>query len=264
MFARIASVAAVGLLLSVTTASAAKPAHPVYQDWSGVWLNATGLYFSNPGTFRPLQNAGMATNPPPLNAEFKKKWDNALAAADRGEPIGDLGAECRPAGVPASNLSPMPQEFLLMPDKMVILSEAGASFREIYMDGSKPPEDLDPSYKGFSTGHWEGDTLVVDTVGLRDDSPLDQSGIRHTEQLTVRERFRKVAPDLIENEVTMTDPGAFTKPWTAKVQFRRMPPGPNNRILEWICTDNNRNGVGPDGTTYTLGPDGKPLTGPVK
>jgi len=261
---RIAGLTVATLILCAGTASAAGTGRPSYQDWSGVWLNITGIYFSNPGTFRPLQNAGSATNPPPLNAEYQKKWEATLAASARGEPTEDRGAKCLPGGTPSGNLSPMPQEFLIMPDKVVILSEAGGRFREIYLDGSKYSEDVDPTFNGFATGRWEGDTLVVDTVGLRPDFPLDQSGVQHTDQLTVRERFRKIAPDLIENEITMTDPGAFTKPWKAKVQFRRMPPGPANRLLEWVCTDNNRNGVGADGSTYTLGPDGKPLTGPTQ
>ncbi len=257
---RIINLVAAGLLLCAGAASAAERT----PDWSGVWVNITGLYFSNPGTFRPLQNAGSATNPPPLNAEYAKRWKVTLAAAEKGEPINDRRADCAWPGVPAINLAPTPHEFLITRDRVAMLSEATGGFRLIYTDGSKPPEDLDPSYNGFSTGRWEGDTLVVDTVGLRGDITLEQSGVEHSDQLTVRERIRKVGPDLMENEITMTDPGAFTKPWKATVQFRRMPPGPGSRLMEYVCQDNNRNGVGADGTTYTLGSDGKPLTGPVK
>ncbi len=261
---RITSMAAIGLTLLAGAASAAAST-PTPPDWSGTWVNSTGLYFSNPGTFRPLQNAGQGTNLPPLKPEFEKRWRDTMAASARGEPTKDAGAECGWPGVPAGNLSPMPHEFLITRDRVGILSEYTGGFRLVYMDGRKLPEDFELSYNGFSTGRWEGDTLVIDTVGLRGDYQLELSGIEHTEQLTVRERIRKVGPDLMENEITMTDPGAFIKPWKATVQFRRMPPDePGSRMIEYVCQDNNRNGVGADGTTYTLGPDGKPLHGPEK
>lgn len=259
---RAIGLAVASLILSAGAASAAERAS--LPDWSGTWINNTGLYFSNPGTFRPLQNAGTFTNPPPLNAEYEKRWKASLAASEKGEPLNDRRADCVWPGVPAINLSPMPSEYVISRDRVAILNESTGGFRLVYTDGREVPEDLDPSYNGFSRGHWEGDTLVIDTVALRGDTLLEQSGLEHTEQLTVRERIRKIGPDILENEITMTDPGAFTKPWTAKVQFRRMPPGPANRLMEFVCNDNNRNGVGPDGSTYTLGPDGKPLTGPAK
>lgn len=258
---KISRLAAMALALFATgVVSAAGKKPPSYQDWNGVWLNITGIYFSIPGALQPVPTVG--PNAPPLKPEFDRKWRAGIAAAQAGEPVNDPGADCRWPGVPGINLSPMPTEFLIMPDKVLIFNEYMSQVRHIYMDGRKVPEDLEPSFNGFSTGHWEGDTLVVDTVGLRGDTTLEYSGVMHTEQMTVRERIRKIAPDLIENEITMTDPGAFTKPWVAKVQFRRQKP--DFLILEFACTDNNRNGVGPDGSTYTLGPDGKPLTGPVK
>ncbi len=255
------AIASLILPAGVVSAAGQKPSLP---DWSGTWVNITGIYFANPGTFRPLQNAGTFTNPPPLNAEYDKKWKATLAASASGEPINDRRADCLWPGVPAINLSPMPSEYVISRDRVAILNESTGGFRLIYTDGREVPEDLDPSYNGFSTGHWEGDTLVVDTVGLRADVTIDQSGIEHSDRLKVRERIRKIAPDLLEDEITMTDPAAFTKPWKAKVQYRRMPPGPANRIMEFVCLDNNRNGVGADGSTYTLGPDGKPLNGPAK
>ncbi len=250
---KVVSTTVISLILfaGITSATERTSSRP---DWSGVWLNVTGN-FSNPGSFKPITTVG--SNPPPLNAEYDKKWKTSLAAAQQGEPINDPTANCEWPGTPFIIMSTMPLEFIIQPDRVVILYEWMSQVRRIYTDGRKVPEELDPSYGGFSTGHWEGDTLVVDTVGLRGDTVIEPSGLEHTDQLTVHERIRKVAPDLIETEVTMTDPGAFTKPWKASIQYHRQ--APDFRILEYPCTENNRNGVGADGITYTLGPDGKPL-----
>ncbi len=258
---KVISLAVASLILSAGTVSAAEGTRPGYQDWSGVWLNVTRGPFSNPGANSPIPVVGV--NPPPLKPEYDKKWRASILAAQRGAPVNDPMADCKWPGMPAILASTMPQEFLILPDRVVILYELMSQVRRIFTDGSTTvPEDLDSSYNGFSIGRWEGDTLVVDTVGVRADTRLEYAGADHTDQLTVHERLRKVAPDLIENEITIKDPGAFTAPWKAKVQYRRQ--GPSYRMLEYPCTDNNRNGVGADGTTYTLGPDGKPLTGPVK
>lgn len=258
----ITSVTAIGLILFAAGASAAErtpPGTSSLPDWSGAWINISGLTFTSPGSFRPVP--GAETNPAPLTPEYAKK-QKELLAADPTKAVGG-GNGCVFPALPAANLSPMPKEFLITRDRVGILDEASATWRLIYTDGRKVPEDHDPSYQGFSIGHWEGDTLVVDTVGLRSASLFP--GVDHSDQMTLRERIRKVAPDVLENEITMTDPVIFTRPYVAKVQFRRMDPNkPGSRLIEYVCTDNNRNPVGADGTVYTLDQNGKILTGPAQ
>ncbi len=259
---RFAGFAVVNLVLATAVASTAERTRPTYQDWSGAWVNITGSFTNGPPAGLGAVIPTVGTNPPPLKDEYDRRMKATLAAAARGEPINNPTAECTWPGVPFVTLTP-PQEFLILPDKVVILYEYFSQVRRIYTDGRKVPENLDPTYNGFSTGHWEGDTLVAETVGLRGDTLIDPTGIEHTEQLTIQERIRKVAPDLLESEVTMTDPEAFTKPWKTKIQYRRQPP--DYQFLEYPCNPKyNRSVIGADGVSYLLGPDGKPLTGPAK
>ena len=127
------------------------------------------------------------------------------------------------------------------PSLLIILTEADVpGFREIFLDGRGHPKDLDPTWTGHSVGRWEGDTLVVDTVGFNDKSWLSDlpgQATPHTEMLHVVSRFRR--PDLghLETEVTFEDPGTFTKPFKMKVISDL---APNEDVGEWICNENNQ------------------------
>jgi len=120
----------------------------------------------------------------------------------------------------------------------------------IYLDGRDWPEDLYPTYNGFSRGTWDGDTLIIETRALRGDTLLDSSGAPHTDQLTVSSRLRFLDRDTLENEITLTDPGALTQPWTEARKYVRAPA--DYRILEYICLENNRNPIGADGQIQTI------------
>lgn len=228
-------------------------APPKGLDWGGVWQHLSGVKL-DPKTGAPTMPRMV---PPPLKPEFQKRLQDTLRAAKEGRPIGD-GAECKWPGVPMIIRTTMPQEFIVLPDRVIILYEYQSQIRRIFTDGRKAPgpDDLDYTFNGFSTGYWEGDTLVVETVGLRDDTLLFP-GVGHTEQLKVIERYREVSPGLIEVDITMTDPGTLTAPWNSKGKFRRQ--APDFPILEYNCHDNNRERVDDEGVTVTLGPDGKPL-----
>ena len=157
----------------------------------------------------------------------------------RGE-AHDPGASCIPPGIPRLLSSPYSWEFVVTPDRVYFLKELQHDILRIYTDGrSHPPsDDLDPAYNGHSIGHWEGDTLVVDTVGLRGDTWFDRTGAPHSDQLHIVMRMRKVSPDLIENTMTLTDPVAFTKPWVVTRHYKR---AKNYDIREFVCEENNRN-----------------------
>jgi hypothetical protein len=105
------------------------------------------------------------------------------------------------------------------------------------MDGRERAADLNPSWHGYSLGKWEGDTLVVDTVGFNGKAWLDQLGRPTTDKLHVTERFRRKDFGHMEIQVTIDDPGAYTKPWTVNEEVRLVVGG---ELLEFICNENNR------------------------
>jgi hypothetical protein len=152
---------------------------------------------------------------------------------------------CLPMGVP--RVTPFPYRFVQnyshkKPTHMFILHEGNIhSYRQIFMDGRKHPEDLDPTWYGHSIGRWEGDTLVIDTVGYNDQFWFDRKGHPHTEQLHTVERWTRLDKGRMENKVTIDDPGAYTKPWTVTFMATLQPPGDD--LQEYICQENNQYGV---------------------
>jgi len=120
-----------------------------------------------------------------------------------------------------------------------MLQEGNAhTFRQIFTDGRKHPEDPSPTWYGHSIGRWEGDTLVIDTIGINDKFWLDSKGTPHTEQLHLVEKWTRTDYATLTRVVTIDDPGAFTKPfdvtYTAKLGT------PDSEIFEYICIENNQ------------------------
>jgi len=123
-----------------------------------------------------------------------------------------------------------------------MLQEGNAhTYRQIFMDGRKHPVDPSPTWYGHSTGRWEGPTLVVDTIGVNDRFWLDGSGIQHTEQLHLVERWTRTDFTTMKREVTIDDPGAFTRPFT--VTYTARLGTPDSEIFEYICIENNQYGL---------------------
>ena len=145
---------------------------------------------------------------------------NALVLA--GKPANPPHASCWPVGVPGFILRPMTQAmfFIQTPEKIVMVLSSKQEVRHIYMK-AKHSENLKPSWYGESIGHYEGDTLVVDTIGLSDKAPVDGFDTPHTDQLHVVERWRLIDDETLEVHVYVEDPGAFTTPWTAIQRYSR-------------------------------------------
>jgi hypothetical protein len=146
---------------------------------------------------------------------------------------------------------PYPMEFLLTPGKVTIVIEAYQQVRHIYTDGRPLPADPDAKFHGTSIGRWEGDTLIVETVGF---SPLTDlaRNIPHSGRMRIVERFRLADPDTMTIETTITDPGVLTAPFTSSRTLRRHR---NWTIAEYICEENNRNfmdATGKAGVDLTL------------
>jgi hypothetical protein len=150
---------------------------------------------------------------------------------------------CTPMSVPRINPFPWKMVFSLTPKgvtEVYILHELGdgGPHRVVYMDGRKHPDDLFPTWWGHSIGHWEGDTLVVETRGLNEKFWLDTRGTPHTQQLKFTERFTRLDMETMQYEATIDDPGAYTRPWTTtKFQLRRRA---GEEPFEYICQQYNQ------------------------
>jgi hypothetical protein len=132
---------------------------------------------------------------------------------------------------------PVPLKIVQTPTLVIVLYEENTVFRQIFMDGRKPVEDPVPQALGYSTGRWEGNELVVDTIGFSDRHWLDAMGHPLTERLRLTERFRRPDAGHLEIETTVDDPGAYTKPFTYTVKLTLLPDG---ELIEYFCTDNEK------------------------
>jgi hypothetical protein len=150
--------------------------------------------------------------------------------------IDDPTARCLPAGIPRTiMLGLFPQQFVQTPTQIVMLYEYLNVYRVIPINGTHP-DDLLPSYMGHSVGRWEGDTLVVDTIGFNDKTWLAGGGTFHSDALHTTERFTRIDKDQIDYEVTMEDPNVLTKPWTLKSTLMLRD---GTRLQEMVCAENN-------------------------
>ena len=146
---------------------------------------------------------------------------------------------CKPSGGPRQFLTPYGVEIVEIPDlQQILIFDLGGphTYRAIYMDGRQHPKDLPPSYYGHSTGRWDGDTLVIDTVGFNEKFWIDRQGTPHTDKLHMIEKLTRTDYNTIKYDVTIDDPGAYTKPWSSGFNFRWTT---NSELFEYVCQDNN-------------------------
>jgi hypothetical protein len=145
---------------------------------------------------------------------------------------------CLPPGPSRAITGPSPFQIVQGADIVSILFENHYVYRVIYING-KHPEDIDdyPAFMGHSTGKWQGDTLVVDTVGIKAGTWLDSNGLEHSDRLHLTETFQKAGDDVIHYSVTYDDPVMFTKSWTLKLDLKRQK---NTRLLEYVCEENEK------------------------
>ena len=143
---------------------------------------------------------------------------------------------CIPPGMPAIMRQPYPVEFIFSPGRVTMFAETYSQARRIYTDGRALPEDPDFLFNGTSVGKWDGDTLVVDTVGF---SPLVNyiAGVPHGEKMHIRERIWLEKPDVLRVETTITDPGVLTEPYVQQLAYKKEPTW---EIREYVCEENNR------------------------
>ena len=165
-------------------------------------------------------------------------WARKLAA-ERTEQLGkdDPVGFCKPGGAVRILTFPPFRKFLQPPGLFVILSERDVTYRQVFLDGRSLPDDPTPTPNGYSVGRWEGDTLVVQSVGFRDGTWLDRNGSPMTEAAKMTERFRRVNYGRVDVDLTIDDPKAYTKPFTVTLQQRIVL---DTELMDYHCTDNER------------------------
>jgi hypothetical protein len=196
------------------------------RDLSGVW---TQKRFGNSLTGEKGAEA-------PLTAwgEAQLKANKPAHGADQTLTDTDPVSKCFPPGVPRIYFHPFPMEVMQVPGRVVMVFEYDHFVRFIYADGRQHPADLAPTWMGDSIGHWDGDAFVVDTVGFNEKTWLDRVGHPHSDALHLTERFRRVDHDTLADDITIDDPKAYTKPWTAQLAFQLKPKW---ELIEFVCED---------------------------
>jgi hypothetical protein len=150
---------------------------------------------------------------------------------------GDPSGRCLPGGIVKGHTTPLLRKIVQVPGLVVILKEQNVSFRQIFTDGRPLPVDPEPSFDGYSSGRWEGETLVVRTNGFKDGLWLDRSGSPLTESAEMTERFRRVNYGNLEIQVTVNDPKAYTRPWTVTLNHFIVL---DTDLLDYVCVENEK------------------------
>jgi hypothetical protein len=207
-------------------------------DLSGLWLpeNDPATKGTN-GELLPklFIDVGRGTNPGELSMQ---PWAQALMAArSRNFQADDPITACKAVGGPRLNYIPTPIKIVQNPGLIVRMHEEETTFRQIYTDGRKLPEDPEPSTLGYSTGRWERDALIVETIGFHDQGWLDAIGHPYSDALHVTERFQRRDFGHIKVQITINDPKAYKQPFTLRQDWAFLP---DTDLLEYHCADNER------------------------
>jgi hypothetical protein len=176
----------------------------------------------------------------PDDLPLKPEALEVMRARARGGTDTDRLGVCTPIGIPMANHLSEVTKIVETPGLILILVELDNAYRQIYTDGRKHPKEMTPSWFGYSVGKWEGDTLVVDTVGFNDKSRLDLIGHPHSEEMRMLERYRRRDFGHMDVETTIDDPKMYTKPFTIHVTHVLQA---DSDILEYFCLENEKDGA---------------------
>ncbi len=231
-----AKILAVLLLVAPFTVHAQSDVEKARALFGGAWNRYPELGEKPDPKFPPAP----AIPPPPLKPEHLAAWQErqkkTREAEARGEPVYTHYAACIPDGMPAMMMAMFPMEVLQTPGQITIIQEAYNQVRRIWLDQKQLPiEEAEPGFWGHSVGRWEGDTLVVDTVGIKEHVRFRDTP--HSNQMRISERMRMISPDMFQNEVTINDPVYLTGPWTFTYMYKRRP---GYKLYEYVCEDNRQ------------------------
>ena len=227
---------------------------PAAPDISGLWQ---GSMIGVPGV-QPAPNRGPADGAPqtywtpwplPYTPAYQKILDDRTAAYAVGRQLGDITARCLPFGMPRGvSTRVYPDEIVQTPGQVTFFVNSSMPL-VVWTDGRGHPTDLKPSFDGHSIGHWIGDTLFAETVGINNLTSLDHSIIPHSDKLKMKWTVRRAAPDRLHIALTLEDEEAFTEPVVTTNIYRRKS-DPNWQVLDdGSCFENNRTAVDEDGDT---------------
>ena len=225
------SVATRVLLAGVALAAFAAPAL-AQADFTGTWER-----YPPPGETADPRFAPSGIPEPPLKPEYLEPYraNQAKLAARLAEsqPAGDNYIKCLPDGMPAMMMGMFPMEIFQRPEQINITQEAFNQTRRVYMGETLPQwDEVDPMFYGRSVGRWEGDTLVIETIGIKQN--VEFRWAPHSEKMKITERIRLLSPDILQDQVTVEDE-YLEKPWTYSYSYRRMP---GYKLQEYVCEDN--------------------------
>lgn len=196
-------------------------------DLSGIWEPSANKYLRD---IAADMKPGDVPYLPWAKSVFEQRADGSHSREDPD-------ANCLPQGVPKIDAAPAPWKIVQNPSLVVIVYEAFNLWRQIFMDGRQLEADVNPTWLGYSTGQWDGDTLVVDSRGFNGKIWLDQLGRPTTEALHVIERFHRRDFGHMDIRITVDDPRAYSRPWTVTEEVHLLP---HTELLEFICNENNR------------------------
>ena len=214
-----------------------------WPDWSGVWSPGVGT------------GSRTTPTPPKLTPAAQAIVEAFEAGKAEGRNLQNPAANCVPNGMPGIMRLPYPLEFTYSPGRVNILIETYSEIRRVYI-GRDLPEDPDPFFNGHSVGHWEGDTLVVDTIGI---SPLVSvvPGLHATEKTRFSERITRVSHDRLTDEITVSDPDLFAEPYVMVQNYTLQP---DWEMREYVCQENNRDAADAEGRpSMNLGAEDDPF-----
>jgi hypothetical protein len=215
-------------------------------DFSGIWLTAT-RFPCTPGKEGGFFDCGLELPISPLAVNLGSNlpdglpyqpWAAALVkqrTADQSKD--DPHVRCLPDNPPRPYGLPHLTKALHTPRLLVLLNEVNAMYRQIFIDGRPLPEDPTPSWNGYSTAAWEGDTLVVRTIGFRDGLWLDTSGSTMSDAAKMTERIRRPNFGTLEIEVTVDDPKTYTRPWTVSMPQTIVL---DTELIDEFCLENEK------------------------
>lgn len=208
-------------------------------DFSGVWEPHM------PASARPWSGYGITGEIPPMTPWGKAQYDAARpswgqhASVDSTDPVNPTNGKdvgCLPTGVPRIYVHPFPMEIVQIPGRVIQLFEFNHFVRQIYTNGPhEHTKDLDPSWMGDSVGWWEGDTLVIDSVGFNGKTWVDRAGLPSSDQLHVIERISRPTKNKLVVRITVDDPKTYTKTWEGEREYEYEP---DWKLVEMICEDN--------------------------
>ena len=221
-------------------------------DFTGIWRNTQPARLAEFGERQPARDpnapptgldqfrdigTGVKDGLPftPWAADLKKK---RMADLSKDNP----DAHCLPMGNMQFETHPQPRKMIQTPDLLLIIYEANGGLRQVFLDGRPLPkaDDVQPWWYGYSVGKWDGDTLLVETTGFRDDGWLDINGSPLTSAAKMTERFRRPDFGNLEIQITVDDPKAYTKPWTVTVRQKIWV---DTEMIEFICNEGERDAV---------------------